>query len=169
MKRKFKVNNRIVDAETLVEAVEKYKEMAPKNMTIEALRKDEEAAIDAYKVAIENLQGVASNKAIEVLEGIMKDEMDHLEKLNAILYGREENVEVDTHEEITEDSCKDSDNYIIYKEGSQILGTNEDNYNRRIQNEREIQNFTKSGFNTVEEVKEYMKKYGHVPGQIIIK
>lgn len=102
MKRKFKVNNKIVDAETIVEAVEKYKEMAPKNMTIEALRKDEEAAIDAYKVAIENLQGVASNKAIEVLEGIMKDEIDHLEKLNAILYDREENVEIDEHEEIVE-------------------------------------------------------------------
>ena len=109
MKRKFKINNKIIDAETIIEAVKEYKGMAPKNMTIEALRKDEEAAIDAYKVAIENLQGVVSNKAIEVLQGIMKDEIDHLEKLDAILYGREENVEVDEHEEITEDSCKTKD------------------------------------------------------------
>lgn len=63
----------------------------------------------------------------------------------------------------------DSSNYVIYKSGSDIMGTNEDNYNTRIQNAREIQNFTRQGFSNVQEVVEYVKKYFKVPGKIIVK
>lgn len=66
-------------------------------------------------------------------------------------------------------AVRDSNNYIIYKSGSDILGTNENNYNTRIQNAREIQNFSRQGFKNVEEVVEYVKKYFKVPGQIIVK
>lgn len=122
-----------------------------KDDDIDYLSQEEEKAIEDYKKAISNTKDV---KLLKLFAHILKEETEHLEELQS--------------EEI-EDSCKDSENYIIYKIGSNIYGTNEDNYNSKIQNEREIQNFTKSGFKNVEEVVEYMKKYGHVPGQIIVK
>ena len=62
--------------------------------SIEALKIDEESAIASYKVAMENLKDKVNDKVISILEHIMEDEEDHLRKLNKILEGKEEEVEI---------------------------------------------------------------------------
>ena len=93
--KKYKINDEIIEAENEIEAVKKYKEMASDYQTIEALKIDEESAVASYKVAIENLQGRLSPKAIEILQHILKEELEHIEELNQILYRREESVETE--------------------------------------------------------------------------
>ena len=62
-------------------------EGASENETLEALLQDERAAVDAYEVAIKNLTGKIEDKAIEALEEIKADELDHIKKLDAIING----------------------------------------------------------------------------------
>lgn len=76
----------------------KLKEIIKMNETelksIEALKIDEESAIASYKVAMENLKDKVNDKVMSILEHIMEDEEDHLRKLNKILEGKEEEVEI---------------------------------------------------------------------------
>ena len=53
--------------------------------TINALVNDEKAAIDAYDVAIKNLEGSIDDTSKQVLINIMKDERRHVENLYAVL------------------------------------------------------------------------------------
>ena len=62
-------------------------EGASENETLEALLQDERTAVDAYEVAIKNLTGKIEDKAIEALEEIKADELDHIKKLDAIING----------------------------------------------------------------------------------
>lgn len=73
------------------------KDAAYDRSTIEALVSDEKAAIDAYNVAIANLDGKISDLAIKVLQKIRDDEQKHVENLYSILTGN-----------ITEKNLKDS-------------------------------------------------------------
>lgn len=61
------------------------KDSAYDRSTIEALISDEKAAMDAYNVAIANLDGKLSDIDIKVLQAIRDDEETHLENLYAIL------------------------------------------------------------------------------------
>lgn len=63
--------------------------------TINALVNDEKAAIDAYDVAIKNLEGKIDEDAKQVLINIRDDERRHIENLYAILNGQvtEKNLE----------------------------------------------------------------------------
>ena len=61
------------------------KDEAYDRSTIEALISDEKAAIDAYNVAIANLEGKISDLGIKVLQGIRDDEQKHVENLYSIL------------------------------------------------------------------------------------
>lgn len=74
---------------------QKINDAAYDRSTIEALITDEKAAVDAYNVAIANLEGKISNEAIQVIQKIRDDEERHLENLYAILSGNitEKNME----------------------------------------------------------------------------
>lgn len=63
--------------------------------TINALVNDEKAAIDAYNVAIKNLEGSIDDTARQVLINVRDDERRHVENLYAILNGQvtEKNLE----------------------------------------------------------------------------
>lgn len=65
--------------------------------TINALVNDEKAAIDAYNVAIKNLEGSIDDTARQVLINIRDDERRHIENLYSILNGQ-----------VTEKNLKDS-------------------------------------------------------------
>lgn len=74
------------------------RDSASTNATLAALAKDEEAATDAYDVAIENLRGNVEPNVIEVLLAIRDDERRHLENLYAAINGTvtEKNLEDST-------------------------------------------------------------------------
>lgn len=103
--KKFKVKQNdktyIVQAKDAKHAA-KLTDAATQLATINALVTDEQAAISAYNVAIENLDGVVDPKYIEVLRSIVKEENKHIENLQAIITGNvtEKNIE---------DSVKDFD------------------------------------------------------------
>ena len=80
----------------------KVKDEAFDRQTIEALISDEQAAIDAYNVAIANLDGKISEESIKVLQNIRDDEQNHVANLNAILSNN-------VTEKNLEDSIKDAD------------------------------------------------------------
>lgn len=98
---KYKIGKYIIDAASPMKAIDaikmirrynkqhnkdsKVKDEAFDRSTIEALISDEQAAIDAYNVAIANLDGKLSDLAIKVLQKIRDDEQRHVENLNAIL------------------------------------------------------------------------------------
>ena len=69
--------------------------------SINALVTDEEAAIDAYNVAIKNLEGKIDENAKQVLINIRDDERRHIENLYAILNNQ-------VTEKNLEDSIKDA-------------------------------------------------------------
>ena len=69
--------------------------------SINALVNDEEAAIDAYNVAIKNLEGKIDDNAMQVLINIRDDERRHIENLYAILNNQ-------VTEKNLEDSIKDA-------------------------------------------------------------
>ena len=72
--------------------------------TINALVNDEKAAIDAYDVAIKNLEESIDDTSKQVLINIMKDERRHVENLYAILNGQvtEKNLEDSIHDSYVE-------------------------------------------------------------------
>ena len=57
-------------------------------------------------------------------------------------------------------------NYYIWKEGGEWFGTNEENKNARIKNARAILKF--QGFDTEEEVREYIEKYFGTVDNVIL-
>ena len=73
----------------------KVKDEASLATTLNALINDEKAAIDAYDVAIKNLEGKIDDTARQVLINIRDDERRHIENLYAILNGQvtEKNLE----------------------------------------------------------------------------
>ena len=73
----------------------KLKDEACLATTLNALINDEKAAIDAYDVAIKNLEGKIDDTARQVLINIRDDERRHIENLYAILNGQvtEKNLE----------------------------------------------------------------------------
>ena len=73
----------------------KVKDEASLATTLNALIDDEKAAIDAYDVAIKNLEGKIDEDAKQVIINIRDDERRHIENLYAILNGQvtEKNLE----------------------------------------------------------------------------
>lgn len=61
------------------------------------------------------------------------------------------------------------DNYVIFTEFDDIKGTPEDNYNAQIRNANKVINFSDDGFDSIEQVVDYVKKYFKVSGDIIVK
>ena len=68
--------------------------------TINALIEDERAAVDAYNVALKNLEGKIPADAIKVITAIRDDENRHIENLQAVVNGN-------ITEKNFEDSIKD--------------------------------------------------------------
>lgn len=75
--------------------------------TINALINDEKAAIDAYNVAIKNLEGSIDDTSKQVLINIMKDERRHVENLYAVLNGQvtEKNLKDSIHDAVKSPSA----------------------------------------------------------------
>lgn len=61
------------------------------------------------------------------------------------------------------------DNYVIFTEFDDIKGTPEDNYNAQIRNANKVINFSDDGFDSIEQVVDYVKKYFKVKGDVIVK
>ncbi len=75
--------------------------------TINALVNDEKAAIDAYNVAIKNLEGSIDDTARQVLINIRDDERRHIENLYSILNGQvtEKNLKDSIHDAVKSPSA----------------------------------------------------------------
>lgn len=75
--------------------------------TINALVNDEKAAIDAYNVAIKNLEGSVDDTARQVLINIRDDERRHIENLYSILNGQvtEKNLKDSIHDAVKSPSA----------------------------------------------------------------
>lgn len=58
--------------------------------TIKALIVDEESAVASYRLSIDHMREYVEPHVIEVLEGILNDELDHIKKLKELLVVREE-------------------------------------------------------------------------------
>ena len=92
-------NKKTIYAENVAHAMtfvdSKLKDEASLATTLNALIDDEKAAIDAYDVAIKNLEGKINDAARQVLINIRDDERRHIENLYAILNGQitEKNLE----------------------------------------------------------------------------
>lgn len=92
-------NKKTVYAENVAHAMKfvdsKLEDEASLATTLNALINDEKAAIDAYDVAIKNLEGKIDEDAKQVLINIRDDERRHIENLYAILNGQvtEKNLE----------------------------------------------------------------------------
>lgn len=89
-----KGNKKTIFADNLSHAI-KLNDEASLATTINALINDEKAAIDAYNVAIKNLEGSIDDTARQVLINIRDDERRHIENLYSILNGNitEKNLE----------------------------------------------------------------------------
>lgn len=70
--------------------------------------------------------------------------------------------------DIADSSINDADEYIIFTENGVIKGTLASNYNSRIRNANQVTNFSKQGFKSTQQAKEYMEKYGN-GAKVIIK
>ena len=81
---KYKIQNKIIEAESVFDAIHKFNDEASSNQTIEALIQDEEAAVAAYGVAIKNLKSTLSEDAISLLLHILDEEKEHIKELHAI-------------------------------------------------------------------------------------
>lgn len=101
-------NKKTVYADNLSHAI-KLNDEASLATTINALVNDEKAAIDAYNVAIKNLEGSVDDTARQVLINIMKDERKHVENLYAIL-----------NNQVTEKNLKDSIHDDTFKESNNV-------------------------------------------------
>lgn len=118
-------NKKTVYAKDLAHAMQfvdsKLKDEASLATTLNALIDDEKAAIDAYDVAIKNLEGKIDDTAKQVLINIRDDERRHIENLYAILNGQvtEKNLEDSIHDSCIKDAFevlwytdKKLDNYV---------------------------------------------------------
>ena len=100
-----KINELISNKPWLVK--DSIKDEASLTNTINALINDEKAAIDAYDVAIKNLEGSIDDTSKQVLINIMKDERRHVENLYAVLNGQvtEKNLEDSIHDAVKSPSA----------------------------------------------------------------
>ena len=69
---------------------------------------------------------------------------------------------------INDSVITDAEDYVIFKENGDIKGTLLSNYNARIRNANQVTNFSKQGFKSTKEAKEYMEKYGK-GAKIVVK
>lgn len=77
--------------------------------TINALIEDERAAVDAYNVALKNLEGKIPADAVKVITAIRDDENRHIENLQAVVNG---NITEKNFEDCVKDNV--TDNQIRY-------------------------------------------------------
>lgn len=97
--KKYKIGNRIIHANSVVDAVkimkQTMKDDASKYATIMALIEDEKAAVEAYNVAIRNLEGQIPDESLQAIKAIRDDENRHIENLMAVVNGTvtEKNLE----------------------------------------------------------------------------
>jgi len=103
--KKYKIGDRIIHADSLIDAVkiikQTMKDDASEYATIMALIDDEKAAIDAYNIAIRNLEGRIPDESLAVIKAVRDDENRHIENLMAVLNG-------DVTQKNLEDSTKNS-------------------------------------------------------------
>lgn len=89
--KKYKIGDRIIHADSVVDAVkimkQTMKDDASKYATIMALIEDEKAAVEAYNVAIRNLDGQIPGESLAVIKAIRDDENRHIENLMAVVNG----------------------------------------------------------------------------------
>ena len=100
------------------------KDAAFDRSTIDALIADEQAAIDAYNVAIANLKGKLSDEAIKVLQVIRDDEQNHVANFNAILSNNitEKNLEDSIKDKMDKSSAINKMKSYISKLNSLVNG-----------------------------------------------
>ena len=103
--KKYKIGDRIIHANSVVDAVKIMKQTmrddASKYATIMALIEDEKAAVEAYNVAIRNLEGQIPDESLAAIKAIRDDENRHIENLMAVVNGT-------VTEKNLEDSVRDS-------------------------------------------------------------
>ena len=97
--KKYKIGDRIIHADSVVDAVkimkQTMKDDASEYATIMALIEDEKAAVEAYNVAIRNLEGRIPDESLAAIKVIRDDENRHIENLQAVINGTvtEKNLE----------------------------------------------------------------------------
>lgn len=89
--KKYKIGDRIIHADSIIDAVkimkQTMKDDASKYATIMALIEDEKAAVEAYNVAIRNLEGQIPDESLAAIKAIRDDENRHIENLMAVVNG----------------------------------------------------------------------------------
>lgn len=63
---------------------------------------------------------------------------------------------------------KDSQKYVIYKNNNELMGTDLDNYNAKNQNAKNIKNWSKDGFKTVEQIIEHLIENNNINREDIL-
>ena len=134
-----------------------------------------------YEVTVDSIDGWKENKNVPG---------EHIKqyRMNVMLEGREHHFLVQLYADMGEwkvkeinaymldsnntkqgDSMKDTklqDKYVLYKEAGVWHGTNQENYEARIQNANAIQSF--KAFSSVDAIISYLNKYGHLSKEDII-
>ena len=97
--KKYRIGDRIIHADSIVDAIkimkQTMKDDASEYTTIMALIEDEKAAVEAYNVAIRNLEGRIPDESLQAIKAIRDDENRHIENLMAVVNGTvtEKNLE----------------------------------------------------------------------------
>lgn len=134
-----------------------------------------------YEIVIDSIDGWKENKNVPG---------EHIKqyRMNVMLGGREHHFLVQLYADMGEwkvkeinaymldsdntkqgDSMKDTklqDKYVLYKQSGVWYGTKQENYEARVQNANAIQSF--KAFNSVEDIIEYLSKYGNISKEDII-
>ena len=125
--KKYKIGDRIIHADSVVDAVkimkQTMKDDASKYATIMALIEDEKAAVEAYNVAIRNLDGQIPAESLAVIKAIRDDENRHIENLMAVVNGN-------VTQKNLEDSMKDDRLAPMTYKKLKELGVNKETYSK---------------------------------------
>lgn len=125
--KKYKIGDRIIHADSVVDAVkimkQTMKDDASKYATIMALIEDEKAAVEAYNVAIRNLEGQIPDESLQAIKAIRDDENRHIENLMAVVNGT-------VTEKNLEDSVKDDRLAPMTYKKLKELGVNKATYSK---------------------------------------
>ena len=116
--KKYRIGDRIIHADSIVDAVkimkQTMKDDASEYATIMALIEDEKAAVEAYNVAIRNLEGRIPDESLAAIKAIRDDENRHIENLMAVVNGN-------VTEKNLHDSKMNDDEIDIKRDGAALL------------------------------------------------
>lgn len=159
--KKYKIGDRIIHADSVVDAMkimkQTMKDDASKYATIMALIEDEKAAVEAYNVAIRNLEGQIPDESLAVIKAIRDDENRHIENLMAVVNGT-------VTEKNLEDSTKDGP--ASPDAELDCVHINYDGYDEPTRGKHYFEFDNKSD---AEKAKSHLLSVGYNPGNVITK